>query len=101
MWRWQSLWQHSYPIITDARSTYGDKLIVQGYEWNVPIHEHASVGIVGPAEQGGKAIAQHEYLFDGSDSYLGVSGKMMPNGHEKAVAGARWLQDTYPKSSYL
>lgn len=107
MWRWQSLWQYSYPIISEARSTYPDKLIVQGYEWNVPTHEHASVAIVGPAEEGGQAIAQHEYLFDGSDSgttsdsYLDVSGKVAANSHDKAVAGAKWLQDNYPMSSYF
>lgn len=106
MWRWQSLWQYSFPIISAARSSWPDKLIVQGYEWNVPTHEHASVAIVGPAEQGGKAIAQHEYLFDGSDSgttsdgYLGVSGKLA-NSHEKAVAGAVWLEDNFPKASYF
>jgi len=107
MWRWQSLLQYSFPIIAEARNTYPEKLIVQGYEWNVPTHEHASVAIVGPAEQSGKAIAQHEYLFDASDSgtssdnYLNVTGKVAANSHDKAVAGARWLQDNYPKASYF
>jgi len=107
MWRWQSLLQYSYPIIIDARNAYSDKLIIQGYEWNVPTHEHASVGIVGPEEQEGKAIARHEYLFDGSDSgttsdsYLEVNGKVAANSHVKAVAGAKWLQNNYPQSSYF
>lgn len=107
MWRWQSLWQYSFPLISDARTTQPEKLIVQGYEWNVPSHEHASVAIVGPAEEGGLAIARHEYLFDGSDggstsdSHLGVSGKILTNNHDKAVAGAKWLQDNYPFTSYF
>lgn len=107
MWRWQSLEQYSYPIIAEARGDYPDKLIVQGYEWNVPTHEHASVGIVGSAERGGKAVAQHEYLFDAGDSgstsdgYLGVTGKAAANSHDKAVAGAKWLEDNYPKASYF
>ncbi|MCX5871589.1 MAG: hypothetical protein NTY00_13390 [Deltaproteobacteria bacterium] len=107
MWRWQSLWQYSYPLITKARTTWPDKLIIQGYEWNVPGHDHASVAIVGPAEEGGLAIARHEYLFDDKDSgttadnYLGTSGKIIENNHAKAVAGVRWLNQHYPQSSYF
>ena len=107
MWRWQSLWQYSCPLLSKARIAYPKKLIVQGYEWNVPSHEHASVAIVGPAEEGGLAIARHEYLFDGSDggstsdAFLGVCGKIPANNHDKAVAGAKWLQDKYPFTSYF
>lgn len=107
IWRWQSLWQNSYPIVTEARTTYPDKLIIQGYEWNVPTHDHASVGIIGTEEDGGRAIARHEYLFDAddsgtaSDSILGVSGKSTTNSHEKALAGVKWLADHYPASSYF
>ena len=56
MWRWQSIWQYSYPLVAKARTTWPDKLIVQGYEWNVPGHDHASVAIVGPAEERGLAL---------------------------------------------
>lgn len=107
MWRWQSLWQYSYPMVTAARVTHPDKLIIQGYEWNVPTHEHASVGIIGPAEDGGRAIARHEYLFDADDScvtadtLLGVRGKDTANNHDKAVAGVRWLAEHYPAHSYF
>ncbi len=107
MWRWQSLWQYSYPLVTEARRTYSDKLIVQGYEWNVPTHDHASVGIIEAEEDGGRAIARHEYLFDAddtgaaADSLLGVSGKDTTNSHEKALAGLQWLASNYPASSYF
>ena len=107
MWRWQSLWQYSWPLVAKARATWPDKLIVQGYEWNVPGHDHASVAIVGPAEEGGLAIARHEYLFDDKDSgttadnYLGTSGKLLENNHAKAVAGVKWLDQYYPQSSYF
>lgn len=107
MWRWQSLWQYSYPLVTAARATYPDKLILQGYEWNVPTHDHASVGIIGAGEDGGRAIARHEYLFDAddsgatADSLFGLSGKGTANSHEKAVAGVQWLADKYPASSYF
>ena len=107
MWRWQSLWQYSYPLVTRTRATWPDKLIIQGYEWNVPAHDHASVAIVGPAEENGLAIARHEYLFDDkdsgttADSFLGTSDKMAENNHEKAVAGVRWLDHHYPRNSYF
>lgn len=107
MWRWQSLWHTSFTLVTGARTTYADKLIGQGYEWNVPTHDHASVGIVGPDEEGGRAIARHEYLFDANDfgttsgTLLGVNGKSADNNHEKALAGVHWLADNYPDSSYF
>ena len=107
MWRWQSIWQYSFPLVAKARTTWPDKLIIQGYEWNVPGHDHASVGIVGAAEEGGLAIARHEYLFDDkdsgttADSYLTTSGKIVDHNHAKAVAGVRWLDQHYPRSSYF
>ena len=106
MWRWQSLRDYSYPLISLLRIVYPRKMIVQGYEWNVPTHEHASVGIVGASEAAGSAVARHEYLFDASatgttsDSILGVTGKVA-NSHVKAVAGAAWLQANYLRSSYF
>ncbi|MFA6283019.1 MAG: hypothetical protein WCT30_00920 [Desulfurivibrionaceae bacterium] len=106
MWRWQSLLQYSFPLISKARATYPNKLIVQGYEWNVPTHEHASVGIIDTAEAGGMVIARHEYLFDGddtgatSDGYLAVEGKQLQNDHAKAVAGVAWLEKNYRESGY-
>jgi hypothetical protein len=107
MWRWQSLWQYSYPLIAKARATWPDKLIIQGYEWNVPGHDHASVAIVGAVEEDGLAIARHEYLFDDKDSgttadkNLGTSGKIIENNQAKAVAGVRWLHQHYPQNSYF
>ncbi len=107
MWRWQSLWQYSFSLGAKARTTWPDKLIIQGYEWNVPGHEHASVAIVGPAEDRGLAIARHEYLFDDQDSgttadnYLGTNGKLLENNHLKAVTGVRWFDQHYPQNSYF
>lgn len=106
MWRWQSLWRYSYPLIKEARAHYPDKRILQGYEWNMPTLSHASVGIIGTDEDGGRAIARHEYLFDANDTgtsadtLLGVSGKVTAENPEKALAGVKWLADNYPESSY-
>lgn len=111
MWRWQSLWHHSYRQVVQARKNFPEKLVALGYEWNVPGHDHASVGIVGAAEEDGLAIARHEYLFDEKDSgmtaagYLCLDGKeavkIRTNNHEKAVAGVRWLEQHYPHNSYV
>ncbi|MBI5558587.1 MAG: hypothetical protein HY885_13215 [Deltaproteobacteria bacterium] len=107
MWRWQSLWRYSFPIVAKTRLARPDKLIAQGYEWNVPAHDHASVAILGPAEEGGLAIARHEYLFDENDagiaanSQLFVGLKNTENSHDKAVAGVKWLAENYPESSYF
>ena len=107
IWRWQSLLQYSFPLVKKARTIHPKKLIIQGYEWNIPAHEHASVGIIETAEEGGMAIARHEYLFDGNDtgatadSYLAAGGKRLKNDHAKAVAGAAWLENNYKESGYL
>lgn len=76
MWRWQSLRDFSWPLLfggTDGagavhaglQASYPSKVIIQGVEWNVPSHEHGSVGIVGVSS--GKAVADFEYMFDGSE----------------------------------
>jgi hypothetical protein len=72
MWRWQSLQEFSYPIVSATGKLTG-KPVWQGYEWNVPGHEHCSVATItgqfpdsllpGNAD----ALAQFEYCFDRSD----------------------------------
>lgn len=106
MWRWQSLLQYSYPLISKARSAHPAKLIIQGYEWNIPAHEHASVGIIDTDEEDGKAIARHEYLFDAKDTstttdvFLTKEEKQGENNHSKAIAGVAWLEKNYQDSGY-
>lgn len=107
MWRWQSIKEYSYPTILKLRKQYPNKLIIQGYEWHVPGHEHACVGIAGSTEANGLAIARHEYLFDGEDTgtesgkLLGVANKIEKNDHSKALAGVKYLQSQFPTTSYV
>jgi hypothetical protein len=108
MWRWQSLRDFSSDDVLDARATYR-KPIFQSYEWNVPGHEHCSLGLIAgqfTRFPSAEAIAQFEYLFDGSDTdktgglAQGWTGKNGTNDHAKAVDALEWLQAHYKRSSY-
>lgn len=105
MWRWQSLRDYSWPLLQRLKAAYPEKIIIQGYEWNVPGHNHASVGIVGVAD--GVPIARHEYLFDEtdtgttSDAYLGVTRQDYPTPQAQTLAGIAWLKTNYPGNSYM
>lgn len=108
MWRWQSLRDYSFKDILTARATYPNNLIMQALEWNVPGHEHCSMGLI--ANQFGSspncnALAEFEYKFDNSDA--DVTGgkaqgwtKSTNSGHAKAVEAVSWLEQNYPTQSY-
>ncbi len=66
VWRWITLSMYSMPLVNYYRQVYPERCIIQGVEWNVPTHEHASVGIVGP-ENEPFGISAFEYLFDAAD----------------------------------
>jgi hypothetical protein len=118
MWRWQSLQEFAYPKTIEKYYQY-DKPIWQAYEYLVPGHEHCSVGVIhGQHKKNGNAdaLAKFEYLFDYTDNDSsegdgqGWTGKIanIPDGtdagyemHEKAVASVEWLQENYPKESYI
>ena len=118
MWRWQSLLQYSYPVLDLLRHQYPGKTIIQGFEWNVPSHEHCSVAIVDESTAPGTKlpVAQFEYLFDANDidktggenapynfedpANQGVT-KNTTNNHAKAVQAVSWLQQHYAKKSWM
>lgn len=118
MWRWQGLRDFVYPDILATRANYPDKTVLNGYEWNVPGHEHCSTAIVG--EDAG-AISAFEFMFDGSDvdmsregeatpfgtlvkqngrtnfvqnaTSVGSTAKTPPEQHADSVAGVAWMQE--------
>ena len=101
MWRWQSLPDYSFPLIQELRDEYKRNFIIQGFEWNCPSHEHASVGIVA---EDAVPISDFEYMFDQSDKDISRAseGLVKKNvSHADAVAGAQWLQDNYQDTSYF
>ncbi len=98
-WRWITINTQSWPLVRDLREIYADKMLVQGVEWNVPTHEHASVGIVANEPT---AVSDFEYLFDASDKDTSRVGMSKDNtSHAGAVNGVAWLQANYPTSSYM
>lgn len=108
LWRWQALQEVSWPLLDSLRGAHPGKILIQGLEWNVPSHDHASVGILAGS---GRPIATFEYLFDAADSDTDPAGgilhlspgepKSLVNDHAKALAGMRWLQRHHRDSSYV
>lgn len=110
MWRWQVLMEYSFGEVMKARNLYSDRVIFQGYEMNVPGHEHGSMcvfdGQWDAKNPNASVIAQYEYMFDNSDRDM-IGGaemgwtKSVLTGHAKSVEAVTWLQTNYPKSSWL
>ncbi len=110
MWRWQSLMEYSFPKIEEARSTYSDKVIIQGYEMNIPGHEHGSVAIItgqfDETDPNANALAQFEYMFDSSDAdETGGAAegwtKSILSGHEKTLEAINWMETNHSATSWL
>lgn len=118
MWRWQSLQEYAYPKMIEKARQYR-KPIWQAFEYQVPGHEHCSLGNITGQFMGrfgnADALAEFEYLFDYKDNDTsggegqGWSGKIANIGnapgagyemHKKGVASIEWLQTHYPKTSY-
>ncbi len=109
MWQWQALRNFMFPAILEARATYPGKLIALGVEWNVPGHEHCSVGIL--TNQFDKnpnciPLAEFEYKYDNSDrdtsgGMLQGWSKSTQTGHAKAIEAIEWLQQNHPTTSWV
>ncbi len=117
MWRWQSLRDFSFGDVLAARESYPHRTIIQGVEWNIPGHEHCSIGILNSQFRRGNPnvdlLAAFDYLFDASDTdttggkaqgwealtYNGVKNKV--NNHTKAVEAASFLHKYAPRTSWM
>lgn len=122
MWRWQSLRDYVWPDILTARADYPNKTLISGFEWNVPGHEHCSIGVIA---ENNEAISAFEYMFDASDednsregemtsfgvltkqnglydfvqnsTSVGSTGKSVEERHADSVTACVWMQDQYLK----
>ncbi|NJO88458.1 MAG: hypothetical protein HC831_05425 [Chloroflexia bacterium] len=109
MWRWQALRDYSFAALYGQRKLYPNKSIMQGFEWNVPGHEHASVCILGDQfkrQPNVNALAEFEFKFDAGDADLigGVAQgwvKSTNQGHEKTLEAISWLQANHPRTSWV
>lgn len=100
MWRWQSIRDVNFPIIKELRKQYKDKYLIQGCEWNVPTHEHASVAII---EDEPFAISDFEYMFNNGDNDTSreAEGLIKANcTHEDSILAVKWLEENYKYTSY-
>lgn len=131
-WRWETLRDASYPLLLGPSGLQGqhpDRVLIQGVEWNVPTHEHASVGILSST---GLDVSDFEYQFDASDRDRSrdsgwvstvdtTAGATAPvkvaapvekdrfgndlvkknATHADAVAGAAYLEAHYATSAYV
>jgi len=110
MWRWQILKQYQFPELVKLRATYPTKLILQGFELNLPGHDHASVSIINnqfDATPNVNPLAEFEFKFDKSDTDLtggvaqGWVKSTTANVHAKSVESLTWLKNNYPTTSYM
>lgn len=109
MWRWQTIRDYSFPYILSTRTPGTSPVRLQGMEWNVPGHEHASMCILDEQfsiRPTANPVAQFEYRFDNRD--LDKTGgkemgwiKSSGEGHAKALEGLAWLQEYYPQTSWV
>lgn len=169
--RWATIYGVGEDMINQNRGANPTLLQFTGFEWNVPTHEHASVGMVGTSADTKKNLAVFEYMFeneyfnntsplfstlnaettvtingttfrailgramdgnfealynevagkwqtsisntfktDYTDSKYGtdaanitakLSSKLSNNKHYGAIAGAKYLQDNFPTTSYF
>jgi hypothetical protein len=110
MWRWQSLKDSSFSLVRDARTKYPQKTIIQGYEWNVPGHEHASMAIINNqflTSPNCLPLSEFEYKFDNSDQDTAGGASMgwtkstaSYNQHAKTIEALNWLNKYYPFTSW-
>ena len=110
MWRWQCLMEYSFPYLSDLRYKYKDKTIFQGFEWNVPGHEHGSVCVIGDQfrrwNKNVNALAEFEYRFDNSDKDTKGGAEMgweksTLSGHAKTLEAIEWLQTNHRYTSWV
>ncbi|MBO7746276.1 S-layer homology domain-containing protein [Paenibacillus sp. MWE-103] len=96
-----------------AAGKYAGKTIFSGFEWDIPSHEHGSVGILTGApgsDAALKAANRFEYLFTNRDAswFDPADVAQWEAGDDRAYAthadsltAIDWLKRNYPDTSYM
>ena len=93
--------ENSFPEVLKYRNKYPDKLILQGLEWDIPGHDHGSVGIIADDAE---PVCQFHYMFDRGDiDYIDSSRgtKYCENRHENSLIGIKYLAEHYKDNAYF
>ncbi|QHJ01701.1 S-layer protein [Xylophilus rhododendri] len=96
-----------------AAGTYADKTIFAAFEWDMPTHDHANIGILTDTPMSAaalKAANQFEYLFTNraASDFLpadvaawNAADTKAFSTHADAMAAIAWLKKNYPETSYM
>ncbi|MFC4812153.1 S-layer homology domain-containing protein [Paenibacillus sp. GCM10023250] len=96
-----------------AAGKYAGKTIFSGFEWDIPSHEHASVGILTGAPGSDEALQaanQFEYLFTNRDAswfdpadvaQWEADADRAYATHADSLTAIDWLKRSYPDTSYM
>lgn len=105
--RWESIVGEGTDKVLANRLAYSQKLQFNGFEWNVPEHEHASVGMVGEDSTVRKMLSAFDYMYDGEKETENAVFKnfldyhQANSKHDNAAQAASWLQAEFTKTSYI
>jgi len=114
--RWMSILGIGESEINKNRSN--GALEISGFEWNVPGHDQASVGMIGNSDNVKSALAKFDYTYDSTaeatstDTTVSSIDRTMDGkgaaaaiftytNHNGALAAAQSLQDNYSSTSYI
>jgi len=110
MWRWQSIRDYSFQDVLNTRIIFPGITVFQALEWNVPGHEHCSMGIINnqyDASPNANPVAEFEFKFDASDADLtgGVAQGWVKstnaNNHAKTLEAISWVQANYSNTAWM
>lgn len=93
--------ERAFPEVLRLRRQYPSATILQGLEWDIPGHDHCTVGILSDSVA---AIADFHAQFDRNDTLpLQHAGLVRRNKdeHRNAVEGVRYLRDHFPGKSFV
>jgi hypothetical protein len=96
-----------------ASGKYSDKTILSSFEWDMPTHDHANIGILtggAMSAEALKAVNQFEYLFTNRPATMFAPADVAAwdakdaraySTHADSLQAIAWLKKNHPDTSYL